>query len=179
MSLTITEALAEIKTVQKRIQKKREFVTTYLARQERMKDPLEKQGGSFTAIEKERQAISDLEQRVVDLRRAVYNANTDTMVSVNGSARSIADWLVWRREIAPEHRTFLETLRGRVNAVRDEAQRKGLALIQGNEKALADDDIIVNLNEQELANDIEGLEEVLGTLDGKLSLNNALVTIEV
>lgn len=47
MALTITEALAEIKTVGKRVEKKREFIKAFLARQDGVKDPLEKDGGSF------------------------------------------------------------------------------------------------------------------------------------
>lgn len=43
MSITITEALAEIKTVAKRIEKKRDFIRAYLSRQEGVRDPLEKQ----------------------------------------------------------------------------------------------------------------------------------------
>jgi hypothetical protein len=41
------------------------------------------------------------------------------------------------------------------------------------------DDIVVNVDEQKLAEDSERMEEVLGTLDGLLSLKNATVTIEV
>ena len=48
--LTITEALAEIKTLEKRIQKKQEFVGSFLYRQEQFKDPLAAQGGSPAAL---------------------------------------------------------------------------------------------------------------------------------
>ena len=55
MPITITEALAEIKTVGKRVEKKREFIKSFLARQDGIKDPLEKDGGSYQAIARERQ----------------------------------------------------------------------------------------------------------------------------
>ena len=38
MALTITEALAEIKTIQARLTKKREFITRYIARQDGQKE---------------------------------------------------------------------------------------------------------------------------------------------
>ena len=44
--MTITEALAEIKTIQKRIDKKREFILHHTYRQHTLRDLLEKDGGS-------------------------------------------------------------------------------------------------------------------------------------
>src|SRR3954452_7996422 len=99
--ITITEALAELKTIDKRIEKKREFVLAYLLRQEMFKDPLEKDGGSVSAIRREMQAIGDLEERRITLRRAVQQANERNSVVVGKQVRTIADWLVWRREVAP------------------------------------------------------------------------------
>ena len=48
--LTITEALAEIKTVEKRIQKKREAILPFVFRQEMLRDPHEKDGGSAVVV---------------------------------------------------------------------------------------------------------------------------------
>ena len=59
--LTITEALAEIKTIEKRIDKKRQSLQPYIARMDGVKDPLEKSGGSAAFIKAERQAIGDLQ----------------------------------------------------------------------------------------------------------------------
>src|SRR5579863_1653454 len=64
--LTITEALAEIKTINKRLESKRESVRNYIARDVRVRDPLEKEGGSAEFIKRERQAIIDLEERIVN-----------------------------------------------------------------------------------------------------------------
>src|SRR5215831_611359 len=98
--ITITEALAELKTIDKRIEKKREFVLSYLLRQEMFKDPLEKDGGSVSAIRREMQSIVDLEERRITIRRAVQQANERNSVMVGKQTRTIADWLVWRREVA-------------------------------------------------------------------------------
>ena len=112
--ITITEALAELKTIDKRIAKKREFVLGYLLRQEMFKDPLEKDGGSVSAIKREMQSIHDLEERKIVIRRAVQRANEQNTVTVARQTRSIADWLVWRREVAPIHQQFLANLRAKI-----------------------------------------------------------------
>src|SRR5262245_51260016 len=157
--ITITEALAELKTIDKRIQKKREFVLGYLLRQEMFKDPLEKDGGSVSAIKREMQSIHDLEERKIAIRRAVQRANEENTVAVAGRARTIADWLVWRREVAPVQQSFLASIRTKIEQARQEAARKGAGL-SASADAAKPNDVIVNVNEQELARQIEALEEV-------------------
>ena len=76
MQTTITEALAELKTLGKRIEKKRESVAMFLTRQDGLKDPLEKDGGSVEFIKRERQAVKDLEQHHVNIRLAIQRACT-------------------------------------------------------------------------------------------------------
>ena len=53
MSITITEALAEIKTISKRLEKKRESIFNFVGRQDGIRDPLEKDGGSVEFIIRE------------------------------------------------------------------------------------------------------------------------------
>ena len=175
---TITEALAELKTIDKRIAKKREFVLSYLLRQEMFKDPLEKDGGSVSAIRREMQSIVDLEERRITIRRAVQQANERHSVTVGRQARTIADWLVWRRDVAPVYQQFLANVRTKIEQARQEAARKGAGLA-GTAETAKPNDVIVNVNEQELAREIEGLEDILGTLDGQLSLKNATLMIDV
>lgn len=177
MSITITEALAEIKTIHKRMAKKREFCGQYLARQDGIKDPLEKDGGSFSAIVRERQAIADLEKRIVTLRRGIQTANEATIVTINSVSLTIADWLVWRRDVAPGRKEFLDNLRATLNRVRGEARKQGANMVSAGAQAEKPTDFIVNINEQELAAEIEKLEDTLGQLDGQLSLKNATVQI--
>jgi hypothetical protein len=176
--MTITEALAEIKTVQKRINKKQEFIQAYLLRQEQFKDPLEGDGGCRVVVGKERQAIADLEQRIVDLRLAINAANEETVLSVNGVEKSIAEWIVWRREVAPGAQNFLRKLNATIQSARQEAMRRGVTVVQ-DEGAAGSEDVIVNVDESTLATEIEGMEEVLGILDGQLSLKNATTAISV
>lgn len=174
MALTITEALAEIKTINKRLAAKRQFVTQYLWRSEAFKDPLD--GGSQVVIQRERQAIADLEQRIVDLRIAIDKANNDTPIAINGTTRSIQEWLSWRRDVAPGHQVFLNQMRDNVARIRREAAQKLLAVNDAEGKGKPND-IVLNINESQLAAEIERMEETLGALDGQLSLRNATVII--
>jgi hypothetical protein len=84
--LTITEALAEIKTINARLQKKRESIGTNLMRDSRIKDPMESEGGSEEFIRKETQAIDDLQKRIVSIRTAIQQQNL-----VTAAARFLAE----------------------------------------------------------------------------------------
>lgn len=174
---TITEALAELKTIQRRLAKKRQFIRDYLVRQERIRDPLEKEGGSFKALESEMQAIRDLDAYAVSLRNAINRNNLDTTVTIDGETRTVADWIVWRRDVAPHTQTFLGQLRADIQGVRKDAAQKGLQVVNG--QAQSDTDVHINVNERKLAEQMEHIETVLGELDGKLSLHNATTTVTV
>jgi hypothetical protein len=181
-NITITEALAEIKTIGARIGKKREFINGYLARQDGVKDPLESDGGSVEVIKRERQAVQDLEARIVALRRGISRANEATLITVAGETKSIADWLTWRRDVAPGRRTWLAEVMSKLRALRDNAKREGLAVVTMGDRSVASpaspSDFVINISEAELAREIEQLADVIGTLDGQLSLKNATVPIQ-
>lgn len=174
---TITEALAELKTLQARIEKKRQFVMSNLGRNEAFRDPHEKEGGSRVVLERERQAIRDLEERIVAIRSAIQGANRENKITVLGESRTIHDWLVWRRDVAPGRKDFLSGMQRAILNARTEAQKRGVQVNPAGESK--PNDIIISVNEAQLAEDIENMEEVLGTLDGQLSLKNATVTIAV
>ena len=179
MKTTITEALAELKTISKRVEKKRSYINSYLYRQEALKDPLEKDGGSAVVIARERQAIKDLEFRHVAIRLAIQKINHETPVTVEGITNSLADWLTWRKEVAPEHQRFLLTLRSQIDQARKATQQRGGTVVTAAGDATKPTDVIVNVNEAQLAEEMEKLESILGGLDGQLSLKNATVTIEI
>lgn len=181
MPLTITEALAEIKTIGKRVEKKREYIRGFLFRQEGLKDPLEKDGGSIEVIRREMQSVEDLCKRIVTLRRGIARANDTTQVTVNEMTMSISDWLTWRRDVAPFHQQFLAQLRSQLGSLRTQATRGGHQVIGAVASVSSDakpTDYVVNIDEAQLAKSIEGMEEALGALDGQLSLKNATVMIE-
>jgi hypothetical protein len=178
LSMTITEALAEIKTIGKRLVTKREFVLQYLGRQDGLKDPLEKEGGSREAIRESRQSIADLESRIIRIRRAISSANASVELAVCGDTRTIAEWLIWRREVSGEQVVFLRGLQAGLGGMRSEASKKGWNVVARESDVQDKTDVIVNIDELELSAEIEGMEKVLGNLDGQLSLKNATTMVE-
>lgn len=178
MTTTITEALAELKLIKDKVEKKNRFIASFIGRQDAVKDPLEKQGGSVAALKAERQSINDLINRFVVIRSKIAEANAKTQLTLGTDTKSIADWLVWRRDAAPMIKAVQQSMAQQINNLRNEGRKKGLNVVsEGN--AQTPNDIIVNVDEKELSEWEEKTIETLGILDGKLSLHNATVTIEV
>lgn len=176
--ITITEALQEVKTIDARIQKKKEFIFNFLFRQNNQRDPHEKDGGSASLIAKERQSINDLLERKISIRNAINVANAENSITIKDQSRTISEWLVWKRDVAPTLKAVLNETAARLQSMRQDVSRKGLTVTQ-NAPAEVTLDVIVNVNEAELAKQIENLEETLSTLDGQFSLKNATIKIEV
>lgn len=180
--MTITEALAEIKTIEKRIVSKRDFVTTNLFRLDSLKDPHEKDGGSAKVLDETLQAIRDLEDRIVKLRLSIQTANETNTITLTDETKSIADWLVWRREVAPGKERFLKNLRVKLNSAREavRTQQRSSTYGMGSTPITQPlQDILVHIDEKKLQTDSENLEKILGDLDGQLSLKNATIMVTV
>lgn len=171
--MTITEALAEMKTLTKRIHSKREYVKTYVVRIESLRDPL---GDSQKALKEEMQAISDLEERLVNLRRSVNFTNDITLIELEGISKTISGWIIWRREVAPTRTRFINDLRLKLERAREELRRQPMyATKDTQDKPL---DMVVNVDEQALNKEAQQIENILGQLDGQLSLKNATIAIK-
>lgn len=180
-NITITEGLAEIKTIGKRIETKDTQLQGYLYRDARLKDPMEKtEGGSEAFVKSERQAIGDLQKRIVELRTSIQEANMKTRLDLNGDSMTVYEWLIWRREIAPLQKARLDMIWRVLQSARAQAQKAGFgivaaaAAVQGNAEPK---DVIVNVDEKAVAVEREQLEKTLGDLDGRLSLINATTMI--
>lgn len=190
--ITITEALAEIKMIKAKVEKKSLGILPYLVRPSQMVDPLAKDGGSPQYVEREIQAIRDLNSRLVAIRRAIAKANMEHTITVGGVTRTIADWLVWKREIANEYARLLSNMSNTIHSKRSEASnrdvdnrarliaiRQGIPLDDARERERAQSDVVVNISEKTLTQEIEDLQEITDTLDGQLSLRNATVMVEI
>lgn len=174
--LTITEALAEIKVIGKRIASKNAAIVSNIARQEFVKDPID--GGQANYVAAEMQSVRDLEQNILAIRSAIQRANLETTVTVNGTTRSITEWLAWRKEVATQRQKALSHLRNNINDVRKQAQSKGVAVVSAGDAA-GRNDIVVNIDERKLDEELENIAADLERLDGQLSLKNATVTIHI
>jgi hypothetical protein len=175
---TITEALAEIKTIGKRMPPKQQQIMQNIARQEGLKDPLIKEGGSVAVIAAARQSMTDLETRHVALRLAIQEANRRTDITIDGETHSIAYWLTWRKEVLPGRRTFLTQLGNVIQQNRQAALSKGFSVVRIDQTPAQGSDLMINVDEDGLAKEIEHLAKIEGDLDGQLSLKNATVLVD-
>lgn len=175
--ITITEALAEIPLALKKINKKSEFIQSYLLRQASQRDPHEAQGGSFQLVANEIAAIDGLFEYIIKLRTAISSANDKNSITIGNKTRTISEWLVWRRDVAPIKVSLLKSRLDQISATRNQALRSGRSLVTSDPGVT--NDIIVNVNEAELYAMAEELETQLGLLDGQLSLKNATIEIEL
>jgi len=173
---TITEALAEVPTISKRIAKKQQFVLDFLSRPAAVRDPHEKDGGSVELIKRELQGILDLEQRLIDIRSGIARSNATTQITIGDTRRSVTDWLTWRREVSEEQRARLANMAGALRQLRAKAQQQGVKVSENPDGFT---DWVVNVNEKDLSEQIEALETTLGALDGMLSLRNATTMIDL
>lgn len=184
MSMTITEALAEIKTIGKRLEKKKQAVLSNIGRDSRLKDPLD---DSVAFVKQERQAIEDLEKRIVAIRSAIQRSNLATNCTVGDNTFTVQEWLNFRREVASNRQMFLAEINQAVKNIRDKVSREGGRVSFAAAAAVATSgdgdkkpiEILLHLDEKELLSQQEGLEKTLGDLDGKLSLLNATTVVEV
>lgn len=178
MSTTITESLAEIATIDKRLPKKAADMVEYVARFEMLKDPLAKSGGSEKYLAEQLQSFDDLLQRKITLRAAIARANAETSITINGEEKTVADWLVWKRECYQHRLGMLRKLLAQAQSARQTATQKGVAIVKAGGEP-GPEDVVVNIDEQGLLHDIDEMEEQYGRLDGLLSLKNATTIIEV
>lgn len=176
--MLITEGLAELKTLSKRIEKKQDYIKSFLFRADGLRDPLEKEGGSVKVITGELQAVSDLKTRLVAIRTAIQRTNLTTPLTVEGRTMSIAEWLTWRKEVSENEQGFIRAMRLALQQARTSALARGATVVPPGSAATAPSDLLVNVSESALAAQAEHLETVLGILDGQLSLKNATIQID-
>jgi hypothetical protein len=159
-SITVAEALAEFERIDRRLRKKEQFIEAYLLRDAGLRDPLAAEGGSSAMLAREMESMKALQERKVLLRRLIQRANEQASVTLDGQTRSVADWLVWKREVATQRSHFLGDVRTRINR----ARKGGLA-------------VVVHLDEKALMGEIEALEQCQGQLAGQVTLKNATTSI--
>lgn len=169
--ITVTEALAELKTLNKRIEKKRGFMLEHICRPDTVVDPLVSDGGQEKCWNEAWQSHEGLWKRYVDLRVAIQRSNLDTQVQVGVHTASVAFWLSWRRDQAAGIKEFRRALRRQPESMRANIRKQ----ISQETKI----DVICNVSELQLAEMEESHEELWGELDGKLSLLNATTFIDV
>lgn len=176
--ITITEALAEVKLLEKKITKKTELVYSNLYRFDGETDPLEKEGGAPKVLKQEVQAIFDLNARLLKIRAAITTANLSNEITIGKTTRSIFDWLTWKREVATKETGFYRAVHTRLKTKIEEARNKPPAK-QDEEGNWHLGKLVPNVDYTEFFRADEAAVEVLEQLDGKLSLKNATITVQI
>lgn len=175
---TIHEALAELKVIEKRRAAKWGELANHLVRDSRLIDPLLKQapdgGGQPEFVRATLQSIRDLDARFIRIRHAIQMSNEDmrNAISIGARTRTIAEWLIWKREIAPKEKELYSNMRNGIANTRANMARQA-----GAQAGTPPPDLVVNYSEAQLLKDAEDFEMTWGALDGQLSLRNATVTI--
>jgi hypothetical protein len=194
-SMTITEALAEVPLAKKKIDQAESNILRYLARPDDRKDPHAEDGGSKKYVQSQLQAIEDTLSRLIRIRMSIAKANSGNKVTVGSQAlnkeytKTIEAWLIWRREVYPYQKRLYEQMTRRIDDERkgDRKTAVGLDTSFGARRQIqaakqfeypGKADVTVEYDEKHLSVLIEGLEEVNGILDGRLTLFNSTVEIK-
>lgn len=174
--ITITEALADIKLITKKLETKVQFVQNNLTRYKHVPDPL---GNGADAIRAEVQSISDLRQRLVALRGAIAKANLENTITISDKTQSIQNWLTWKRECAADELAFFNKVHTLVKQSIDaNASRPQLYKDDPNAQPKVVE-IETNVNYVEFVERAQRTQENLDKLDGQLSLKNATILVTV
>lgn len=176
-TMTITEALAEIKLIDNKLKAHQEFILQHLYRNKALVDPLAEEGGSNEAVDSALQAMGDLRTRKVSIRAAINAANQVNTITCDGITHTIEEWLIWRRLVYPEAYNAMNAIIRAIHQGRTIASRAGDRLTAAQVQSA--DDIIVHLKEKEFVAATQAVQETYDRLDGLLSLKNAQITVDV
>lgn len=177
--ITITEALAELKTVDSKIGTTKDFLVNYAIRQGSTIDPLDDEGGSDVVMAQKMQSLRDLLGRKVSIRIAINNKNATTSLVVCGITKTVAEWIVWRREVYAIEKSVYAGLHAKVLDARKQCIQKGLVLKEDGTQPSKVTEVSSFIKEIDIVHRIEQLNGIDTTLDGKLSLINATTVVEV
>ena len=176
--MKITEAMSEIKLFAKKIASQRDFVLRNLKREDRIRDPFEKDSTTQEAMVKAAlQSISDNEKNIVAYRFAITKANMDKVVELEGMSMSVAEWLIWRREVLPLRKQLLGTLANQIANIGVEQQAARRQFPGRDDEQVMPTNYIINVSDKWLILEIEKLDAIEQRLDGQLSMLKANVEV--
>lgn len=175
--ITITEALAEINLIKKKIDDAEVGIRTMLVRASHVPDFYQEHGGAALMITKTQQSIRDLRTRFLSIRSGISKANIENQISVNGETKTIFDWLTWKREIyQPLEKALKEQIHTLKQSAEKEAARPEVWKDQDGRTQLVS--YVRNADLKTLEDEYNRIVEVYGKLDGQLSLKNATIVIQ-
>lgn len=179
--MKIAEAMAEVKLAGKKIQTNFEFVMRNLGREEWRKDPFDKDGTTQAEeVKKAMQSTADLQTRIVALKNAINRVNQGLTLEVSGMRMTVAEWLIWRKEVLPIEKKMLQQLANQIaNIGRGDQAAQVRRQFQGQAAVETPSSWIVNVSDKWLVEQIQKLDTIEQTLDGQLSILCATTDIEL
>lgn len=179
-TLKITQALSEIKLAEKKIASSLTFVLKNAKRDERLRDPFEKDKTTQEAMVKaELQSIADNEKRVVSLRMAINKANLENSITIEGQTKTIAEWIIWKRDILPRLQDRLERMNKELVVSPKVTTSAELWQREVNRQAPEVVNHVFNISEKKLLEEIQLVQSIEEKLDGMLSLSNANIDVTI
>lgn len=172
-TITITEALGELKLISKQIQSNLDNALKYVCRPSNMLDPLATKGGSQNFVTSKAMSTDSLLKNQLKLRSAINEANRNTNMEICGVTRNVSEWLSWRREIAPTEQLFYQKLVEKAANERVQLGRQKVA--EGSDPI----NLVVHFDEIAMSKKLDELTTILGTIDQKLSIHNATTEVTV
>jgi hypothetical protein len=178
--MTITEALAEIKLINSKLEKKRTRVLSHLVRRTDQDDPLKAEGGSVNFIASEIQAIVALESNIIAIRAAIMSANLHHSAEVMGKTKTLFEWLVWKREVVENIKKFYDSIYKNAKFEVEKSRANPSVKMKPDQNTIPELVLVEpNLNYMEFSKKHEEVCDMLAKLDGILSLKNATIVVEI
>lgn len=175
--ITITEALAEINLIKKKIEDGETGIKVMLVRASHVPDFYQDHGGAAVMIQRTQQALKDMRTRLLSLRSGISRANIENQITINGESKSIFDWLTWKRELyQPLERALKDHIQTLKASADKEASRPEVWKDQEGRTQLVS--YIRNADLKTIEDEYNRIVDVYGKLDGQLSLKNATITFQ-
>lgn len=178
MKLTITEALSEVNLIKKKIEAKQTFIKSNMFSYNHLKDPYASEGGIAKKITSELQSLKDLQTRLEKIRAKISEANLHETLTVGETTKTVMEWLAWKREISASQTQFVNFM---LSSIKSELDRYGKT-----PQVFKDDagnnhlaEITPNIDIPAWQREQENLMTINEVLDGKLSLKNATMMIDI
>lgn len=175
-TITITEALAEIKLIDKKLESKAHTVMGNLTRYDHIPDAL---GDSAKKLGEEMQSMHDLWAEIIKIRSAISGVNLRETIKVGEKTATISEWITWKREIATKQLTLYTNIRNNLKNATDRHATNPQAYKDPESGENRFFKLVCNLPYSEFIEKSQKTQETLDRLDGLLSLKNATVTVEV
>jgi len=178
---TISEAMAELKLIDKKVQKKIEFIKSNCVSYDHVADPYKPEGGRTQIIKQEEQAIKDLLERYESIREKIMEANLLNKVVISNITKSIYGWLIWRKEIKTKQTELYGMYTEVEGKIKQLVTQPQLVKKEDKDGNVAGElmKATSNIKLDEYRKELEKISDTFETLDGVLSLKNATIFIEV